>query len=311
MMDEAYVKAGWPRQHVKVVPQPNWPLSEADTAWLLLNGNDIPALADTIRSLSPPGGHHWVWRGTQHEYSGRGYQAGPLLARLNCALFEQFIACWGPDQTGLLLLGPDHHTPLLQQLQHVKHLRSADGNTLMFRWQNLRKLEELCEALPQTTLQRLFSPIRQMIWHGGLAAHTWLQQSIAQATAPGLSPPPPVALTSTEEAALNSASHALFMRRAEYLLSGYLQKIAGDRTADEMREYLATLDEEGRYFRFEFEDERMYYLQLRLFYPVEPFIEDRKIQGLLRDTERQGRQRGVEILGRLREISTPRIKETA
>ncbi|WP_447740156.1 hypothetical protein [Pseudomonas laurentiana] len=305
MMDEAYIAAGWPRQCVTVVPEPSWPLQQPGHAWLLLNGEHIPLLADAIRPLSAPGEHHWVWRGTADEYGLPGYQAGPLLARANPALLAQFLDTWGPQQAGLILFGPSDPSALVGPLQRIGQLKAADGNTLAFQWQSLRKLEELGEALEQPYLRHLFSPVQRIIWHSGLERDCWLQLAIEDDPDFVQAETSPHALTSTDEAALGSAAHAWFMRHARHQLSQHLQTLGAQIEPVALHRQLADYDKEASYCGFQLEDDRSYYMQLRLFFPEEPFVKDHAIYNLLLDTAIQGRQRLMEINDRLLEISTP------
>ncbi|MBK4993634.1 hypothetical protein IAE39_001808 [Pseudomonas sp. S37] len=305
MMDEAYVTAGWPRQCVSVVPKPSWPLQAPGHAWLLLNGECIPSLADAIRPLSAPGEHLWLRRGTADEYELPGYRAGPLLARANPGLVAQFLDTWGPQQAGLILFGPRDLPALAGQLQRVRRLTAADGNSLAFHWQSLRKLEELGEALALPQLRHLFSPVQRMIWHSGLARDCWLQLAIDDSPDFAPAAPSSLALTSADEAALGSAAHAWFMRRARHEMGQHLQAMGRQTEPSVFHHQLADYDREAGYCGFQHEDDRCYYLQLRLFFPEEPFVKDPAIYNLLLDTEIQGRQRLMEINDRLLEISSP------
>ncbi|MFJ4452970.1 DUF4123 domain-containing protein [Pseudomonas sp. NPDC089392] len=311
MMEEAYIAAGWPRQCVTVMLEPSWPLQQPGHAWLLLNGERIPLLADAIRPLSAPGEHHWIWRGSADEYGLPGYQAGPLLARANPALLAQFLDTWGPQQAGLILFGPSDLSSLAGQLQRVRRLSAADGNSLAFHWQSLRKLEELGEALSLPQLRHLFSPVQRMIWHSGLARDCWLQLTIDDSPAFVQADTSSLALTSTDETALDSAAHAWFMRHARHELGQHLQAMGAQTEPLAFHRQLADYDKEAGYCGFQDEDDRSYYMQLRLFFPEEPFVKDPAIYNLLLDTDIQGRQRLMEINDRLLEISSPILSRNA
>ncbi|MCO7567123.1 DUF4123 domain-containing protein [Pseudomonas sp. S 311-6] len=304
-MNDPYVDAGWPRQNVSTVPQPAWPLTDAEPAWLLINGDLEPRLPEDIRSLSGPCGYHWVWRGTAAEYAPPGYQTGPLLTRLNEPLLERFIHDWGPRQAGLMLFGPAQISPLLQQLRSITHLSSADDNSLAFHWSRPRTLEELCEALPSHYLSRLFSPIRSMLWHSGLEPDSWLRADIPANPSSSTLESPPLTLTVNDEAALNRASHAWFMRRTCHLMSQALSTLGEQLAPLNLRRQLAKFDKESDLCGFHLERDRRYYMELRLLFPEHPFVNDQPLFDLLVQSEIQGLQRLHEINDRLNQISAP------
>ncbi len=304
-MDSAYVDTGWPRHRVSTTSAPTWPLGSPAHTWLMLEGDQIPELANAVRGLSAPGDHHWILRGSPDEYAGPGYQSGPLLLRLNQQLLEHYVASWGPQQIGVVLFGPEHSVDLIPTLRYARYLQTADGNRLTFRWCNLRKLEELCEAFAPEHLNRLLNPIQKMIWHSGLEADTWLQQTISVSPLPSQPPPTSFTLTSTNETALNAASHAWFMRHSCHALEQHLLANGVVVDLSNLRRQLADYDEEAGYCGFNLESDRRYYMQLRLFFPEEPFVKDRVIYDLLIETQIQGRQRLMAINERLLDISSP------
>ncbi|NIF26633.1 DUF4123 domain-containing protein [Pantoea sp. Tr-811] len=304
-MDSSYVDAGWPRQRLTVVPPPAWPLPFTEHAWLLLSGDQIPSLAEDIRSLCAPGQYHWVWRGTAEEYAGPGYQAGPLLARLNEALLARFLDIWGPQQQGSLLASHQDVLALLGALKHARHLRASDGNTLVFQWSRLRKLEELCEALPHQQLLQLLSPLQRLIWHSGLGRDSWLQLTLDDSSPLPLPQATILNLTQTDESALNSAGHAWFLRHACHAMEHHLKAMDVPFDPLDLRRQLADFDREAGYCGFHLEGERRYYMQLRLLFPEQPFVKDRPLYNLLLDTGTQGQQRLMDINDRLLAISSP------
>lgn len=304
-MDREHIDAGWPRQVVKVVAEPEWARLETEgKTWLWLDGRNRPELESEVQPLAEPFSMQWLWRGTPKEYEHPGYLHGPLLVPLNAPLLEKFVSTWGPEQAGLILIGPEDLESLLQHLQLLDQIIGPDGHPIAFQIGALRTLEEMCEALPSRQRARIFGPISSAIWHAGKDFSEWLQMP-AQATAPTESAnTAPITLTRSDEAALNLASRAWFFRHFSRLMTQRFSIFASEENQLRMRRQLALFVEEAQRFGFHLERDIRFYMELRLRYPQEAFNNDQEIGALLGQTHLQGLSRLFDISDRLNQIST-------
>ncbi|WP_020202194.1 hypothetical protein [Cupriavidus sp. WS] len=307
-MHQSYIDAGWPRQVVRVIDTPNWAQLETGlTAWLWLNGAHSTELESEVQALTGPFSLYWVWRGTPREYEPPGYRRGPMLLPLSAPLLEKFISAWGPEQAGLILVGPAEPQPLLQHIQALDHFTGSDGQPIAFRLDALRTLEEICEALPSEQLARVFGPIQSLIWHAGQNVDEWLRIRTPVTASGDLQDGQQIALTGSDEAALNLASRAWFMRDFACLMTRRFPVFSTKEDQLRLRRQLTIFVDEANSFGFSLERDLRFYMELRLRYTQKAFVEDRLIQDLLRQTSIQGLQRLFDISDRLSQTSVTSI----
>lgn len=303
-MDQHDIDAGWPRQVVKVIAEPDWAQLEAEgKTWLLLDGRNRTELESEVLPLAAPFSIQWAWRGTPKEYEYPGYRHGPMLVPLNASLLEKFNSTWGPEQAGLILIGPEDSGPLLQHLQALDQVTGPDGQPVAFQLGALRTLEEMCEGLPSEQRARLLGPVSSAIWHAGKDFGEWLQMP-AQAAAAGPDIISPITLSSSDETALNLASRAWFFRHFSRRMTQRFPILASDENQLRMRRQLVVFVKEAEDFGFRLERDIRLYMELRLRYPQEAFSKDQEIVELLRQSHIQGLQRLFDISDRLSQTAT-------
>lgn len=302
------VEAGWPRQRVRSVTAPSWEMLAAQPhVWLLLQAADRPGLQEEVQALVGDFQHHWVWRGSPLEYEPPGYQHGPMLLKLNAALLQRFCDSWAEEQAWLILIGTEAPEPMLAQLLSLHELTSANGQSLRFGLNSLRTLEEMCEAFSADLLACLFGPIQSFIWHSGKDQGEWLQADAPGHFAATADDVRPMVLTSDDEAALDTASQAWFMRHFAQLMTRRFPIFAAADNQLRLRRQLAVFAEEAAHFGFRLERDVRFYMELRLRYPQQALSQDAVVKSLLRQTSVQGLQRLFEISDRLRQTATPTI----
>ncbi|MDR2327598.1 MAG: hypothetical protein LBE51_19630 [Acidovorax sp.] len=302
------VDAGWPRVRVRSVAPPNWEaLASQAPAWLLLQAADRPTLQEEVQALAGDFQHHWVWRGTPMEYEPPGYLQGPMLLQLNPALLEKFCHSWAEEQAGLILVGTAAHEPMRAQVLNLHEFTNAGGQPLRFGLHSLRTLEELCEALPAEQLACLFGPIQSFIWHSGKDQAEWLQADVPGGFASTADEVRPLVLSPDDEAALDAASYAWFLRHFAQLMTQRFPIFAAADNQLRLRRQLAVFAEEAAHFGFRLERDVRFYMELRLRYPQQALSQDAVVKSLLHQTSVQGLQRLFEISDRLSQTATPEI----
>lgn len=307
-MHHEYIDAGWPRQVVREVDVPNWAqLEVGPKPWLWLNGAHSPELESEVQALAGPFSIQWVWRRTPREYEYPGFKQGPMLLPLNASLLEAFTGKWGPEQAGLILLGPEDPQLLLRHLRDLNQLTGSDGQPISFQLNALRTLEEMCEASPSEQLVRLFGPIESTIWHAGDDLAEWLQMPALGSPFSDVDAGPQIILTGSDEAALNLASRAWFMRHFARLMTRRFPIFSTEEPQLRLRRQLGLFAEEAQHFGFQLERDIRLYMELRLRYPQEAFTKDSQVHELLRLTNIQGLQRLFDISDKLRQNSAPSI----
>lgn len=304
-MDQQTIDSGWPRQVVKVVAAPDWPQLQAESkTWLWLDGRNRVGLEEEVHPLADPFSVQWLWRGTPREYDYPGYRHGPMLVPLNALLLEQFISTWGPEQAGLILIGPEDSEVLQKHLQVLDHLTGPDDQPLAFQLGALRTLEEMCESLPAEQRARIFGPIKSGIWNAGKDFGEWLQMPAQIAAPVGLDCDSRITLTRSDEAALNLAGRTWFLRHFSRLMTQRFPIFASEDNQLHMRRQLVVFLEEAEGFGFLLERDIRFYMELRLRYPQEAFSNDQEIRSLLGQPDIQGLQRLFDINDRLNQIAT-------
>ncbi|WP_167654067.1 DUF4123 domain-containing protein [Pseudomonas putida] len=304
-MDRQYIDSGWPRQVVKVVAEPEWARLETEgKTWLWLDGRNRLELEIEVKPLAEPYSIRWLWRGTPKEYEHPGFRHGPMLVPLNASLLEKFNSTWGPEQAGLVLIGPEDPGALLQHLQLLDQIIGPDGHPIAFQLGALRTLEEMCEALPSGQRARLFGPITSAIWHTGEDFGEWLQMP-APVTVPTESDySQRITLTSGDEAALNLAGRAWFFRHFSRCMIQRFPVFASEGNQLPMRRQLALFVEEAESIGLRLERDMRFYMELRLRYPQEAFSKDEQIRTLLGQSHIQGLVRLFEVSDRLSQTAT-------
>lgn len=304
-MDQHYIDAGWPRQVVKVVAEPEWSRLETQgKTWLWLDGRNRLELESEVQPLADPFSVQWLWRGTPKEYEHPGYQHGPMLVPLNASLLEKFVSTWGPEQVGLVLIGPQDPESLLQHLQLLDQIIGPDGHSIAFQLGALRTLEEMCEALPSGQRARLFGPITSAIWHAGEDFGEWLQMPAQIAASAESDDNQRITLTSGDEAALNLASRAWFLRHFSRDMTERFPLFASERNQLRMRRQLVLFVEEAERIGLRLERDMRFYMELRLRYPQEAFSKNEEIRTLLGQSHIHGLARLFEASARLSQTAT-------
>lgn len=299
---------GWPRQHVKVVTTPAWAtLQDGPRPWLWLSGECSESLEADVRGLTQRFDHQWVWLDTAWQYESPGYQQGPMLVPLDTTLFNHFLETWAPQRAGLLLLGPDDEQELLGHLRQLRLIIAADGLPLTFSLGASRQLEELGESLPNERLAQLFGPIARLIWRaGGKHATEWLQAD-APTAMPGvaLADGHHLTLTPEDEATLDQASHAWFMRDTARLFTLRHPALASALTETQLYAQLMAFDREADSLALLLERDARHYMELRFVYPQALFAHDTLLRNHLTRRHVPARQRLQEAEERLQQIACP------
>ncbi|MDN7903605.1 DUF4123 domain-containing protein [Burkholderia diffusa] len=305
-MEPHTIDAGWPRQVVRATAEPAWSaLQSGPRPWLLLSGAHSEALEEEVIATIHGFDYRWVWRDTPLEYALPGYRHGPLLVPLDAALLAHAVATWIPQQAGVILLGPNDESVLVSHVQGLHQFIAADGWPVAFGLHITRALEECCEALPEDQRAQLFGPIEACIWHDGeTQTDTWLRADAPDRKAPPLSIDHHLALTPSDEAALNLAGRAWFMREFAHTLTRRFPAYAPADAQLALRRSLATFADEAHQFGFRLECDIRYYMELRLRYPREPFVEDKTVHALLNRREDHGMSRLFAITARLTQIAS-------
>ncbi|RQS72620.1 hypothetical protein DID96_10380 [Burkholderia sp. Bp8963] len=197
---------------------------------------------------------------------------------------------------------------MIGHLQGLHQFIAADGWPVAFGLNVTRALEECCEALPEDQRAQLFGPIEACIWHDGeTQTNAWLRADAPDRKAPPLSIDRHLALTPGDEAALNLASRAWFMREFAHTLTRRFPAYAPAEAQLDLRRSLAMFADEAHQFGFRLERDIHYYMELRLRYPREPFVEDKTVRALLHQRENHGMSRLFALTARLQEIVSPKF----
>lgn len=296
----------WRRRRVIETEAPAPSLcNEPRQAWLWLDGAQIPTLLDDAIALQHQFDHHWIWRDTDWEYAGDGYRSGPLLMPLDDAVLHHFLNDWAQPGKGLILLG-ENGPAIVNHLQQVRQITLCNGDRVNFRLNASRTLEELCEGLSPNRLAELLGPIQALIWlEGDASLSPWLR-------ADNLSPLPgrlfangDFTLNSHDEAAIDAASQAWFMRDAATQLTTRYPQVVEQLGDAEFVRQLQIFFEESQALGMQRELAVRKYLSLRLLYAEEPFRQDAVLRQLLKDQTVESYQRLQAVESRLKELSQP------
>ncbi|KWC81293.1 hypothetical protein E2P84_19150 [Burkholderia cepacia] len=292
----------WSRQVVNTLPRTRWAtLEQGPRPWLWLSGAHSETLEEEVQAITNGFDYRWVWSNTAWEYGSPGYRQGPLLVPLNESVYVHALDHWLTQQAGLILLGPDDGDNLVLHLQRLRQLTASDGFPLGFSLNAARQLEELCEALPSECLSELFGPIQRFIWYAGdERTGEWLFADSPSTDHPASVTNEPIALSLDDEAALDRASLAWFMRdcarefRQRFPAYGHPENEPAlwrhlNHFANEATDQLALTTER---------DVR-HYMELRFQYPHDFFAMDATLRDILLQRQVKGKQRLFDAEARL------------
>ncbi|WP_430390984.1 hypothetical protein [Dyella sp. 20L07] len=307
-----HATALWPRHVVREVAIPDAALlDETPHAWLWLDGSHSSTLQDDVFATGHRFDSHWVWRGTDWEYTGSGYRAGPLLVPMDAALLDHYLRTWTAPHQGLILLGGES-AMLITHLQHLRQITAANGDAVRFHLNAARPFEELCEALPSHRLTELLGPMSSVIW----PAHSdgpplWLRIDNPQPTPTTLLNKGAFALTVTDETALGTASHQWFLRNtAQAFAHDYPHAIEPLNGDELVRQFDIFIGEAGG-LGITRERDIQHYLRLRLLYPQEPFVNDTVLRTILMARQADPRLRLSEAERHLQTVTPFRHKDVS
>lgn len=281
------------RHVVDILQQPSWTaLAQGSRPWLCLNGAHSETLEDELQAVTKRFDHLWAWRHTDYEYAPPGYRQGPLLVALDAPLFTYALAHWLPQKAGLILQGPESQEALAQQIQRLRALVPTDGYPIAFSLHATRTLEELCEGLPTDSLAELFGPIHRFVWYAGdVHSGEWLCANAPSTPAPATSNAF-IALTEDDEAGLNRATLAWFMRDCA---REFRQRFpAYDHPDNEplLWQHLTHFANEAtEQLGLSTERDVRHYMALRFAYSHESFTKDPELKRMLMAKEVDGKQR--------------------
>ncbi|MFK1566619.1 hypothetical protein ACIUX1_28945 [Pseudomonas aeruginosa] len=227
------------------------------------------------------------------------------MVPLDEALLNHAIDHWLTANAGLILLGPEDDRELLRHLQQLHQLVAADGLPIRFSLHAVRQLEELCEALSDDQRAILFGPIQSMLWHTGQSAQhdEWLGISSPAQPETARALTAPINLAEDDEAALDRASYAWFMRDC---VRAFTQKYPDYGHAEHqplLRQHLSMFFEESKRFDIPFERDVRHYMDLRLGYPQSHFSNDEFVRTTLLQLHVAPIQRLLSIEAHLRQRS--------
>lgn len=306
MMGTMTDEATWSRQVVNTLPHMTWAmLQQGARPWLWLNGAHSETLEQDVFAITKRFDYRWVWRDTPWEYGSPGYREGPLLVPLDEAIFTFALDQWLRQQAGLILLGPDDEAGLIAHLQHLHQLTGADGFPIAFSLHAVRPLEELCEGLPASRRSKLFGPIQRFIWYAGdVQSGEWLfadapendPHSVAQL---------PLTLTPDDEAALDQASLAWFMRDCARDFRQRFSAYGLPENEPVLWRHLNLFVREATdQLALATERDVRHYLELRFSYPQAFFAKDVELREILVRRQMQGKQRLTDAEARLMALAT-------
>ncbi len=292
----------WQRQVVDSLPRTSWAsLTQGLRPWLCLDGAYSETLENDVQAVTKRFDYHWIWRDTVREYGVPGYRQGPLLVPLDEPLCAHAIDHWLRQQAGLILLGPVDDDTLIRHLRRLHVLMASDGFPLGFSLHATRLLEELCEGLPANRLSELFGPIQRFIWYAGdEQTGEWLF-----ADAPGnerltILTEEPIALTMDDEAALDHASLAWFMRDcAREFRRRFPAYDHPDNEPILWRHLTHFVNEATDRLALTTERDVRHYMALRFQYPHERFAKDATLRDILLQRQVDGKQRLFDAEARL------------
>ncbi|SAK83802.1 hypothetical protein AWB80_05549 [Caballeronia pedi] len=293
----------WSRHVVQEVAEPAFAeLQKAARPWLWLDGAASDTLEAEVMAITHRFDHRWVWRGTEREYQGPGYRQGPLLVPLDTALFDHFLTHWAVPGIGLVLLSEADESTLITHLQALHQIIAADGGPLRFSLAARRPLEELCEALPPHRLAELLGPIKTLSWAAeAVAPAMWLRIEAPANYTSSFVPAHAFTLTTSDEAKLDRASMAWFMRDTVRRLRENYPSQANLIDTDECAQHLALFADEARRLELRLERDVRQYLALRLVYPQESFERDAVLRASLMKLDVSARQRMMDLEDRLQQ----------
>ncbi|MDH0685950.1 DUF4123 domain-containing protein [Achromobacter animicus] len=292
----------WTRRVVNALPCPHWATLEHESRpWLLLDGAHSDTLESDLLQIKGSFEYRWVWRDTPREYRNPGYRHGPLLVPLDEALFNHAVEHWLRQQAGIILAAPDDIDLLFAHLQQLHQLTGTDGFPIRFSLNGTRVLEEFCEGLTAHSLYRLFGPIQRFIWYAGDEHQgEWLGADSPEEghAAPALDEP--IALTKADEASLDQASLAWFVR--DCVRSIRRQTPAYDDPEHEPALWRRTdlfVREAADQLALTLERDVRHYVNLRFRYPQDFFAKDSVLRDILSERHIPGKQRLMDAEARL------------
>ncbi|WP_124471213.1 hypothetical protein [Burkholderia ubonensis] len=292
----------WSRQVVGALPPTNWAsLAQGPRPWLCLNGAHSETLEQDVQAATKRFDYHWIWRGTAREYGDPGYRQGPMLVPLDEPLNAHAVDRWLRQRAGLILLGPDDDDALVEHLQRLHTLTASDGFPIGFSLHAARQLEELCEGLPAIRLSELFGPVQRFIWYAGdEQTGEWLFADAPSSDRPMVMTEEPIALTMDDEAALDQASLAWFMRDcARELRQRFPAYDHPDNESMLWRHLGHFANEATDQLALTVERDVRHYMALRFQYPHELFAKDATLRDILLQRQVEGKQRLFDAEARL------------
>ncbi|AIR89455.1 DUF4123 domain-containing protein [Pseudomonas cremoricolorata] len=293
------------RQVVKASPIPDWAtLQQSARAWVWLNGALSQTLQDELKQLDRFFNGRWLWYGTPWAFTPPGYRSGPLLVTLDESIFNHALAHWLPQQIGLIVLAPDDEDSLVAHLEHLQQLTGANGQALSFGLGAFRALEELCEALPAERLAQLLGPIQRLVWYAGdQHSGEWVSVDAPVTGAAPTIAQRPFELSTYEEAALNPATQAWFMRDcAREFRRRFPVYDAADAQAELWRR-LNAFALEASALTLRTERDVRHFMELRLRYPQRFFDHDRVLREIMLRRAVEGKQRLIDAEARLAQLA--------
>lgn len=304
-MDTSFELPDYSRQRVKAAPTPDWAtLQQGGRAWVWLNGALNPTLQDELKQLDRFFSARWLWYGTPRAFVPPGYRSGPVLVTLDERIVNHALAHWLPQQIGLILLAPDDEDSLAAHLEHLQQLTGAKGQPLSFGLGAFRALEELCEALPDERLAQLFGPIKRLVWYAGdRHSGEWVSADAPLTGAAPIIAQRPIELSTYDEAALNPATQAWFMRDC---VREFRRRFPIYDAADGQAELWRRLNVfalEASTLTLTTERDVRHFMELRLQYPQRFFDHDRELREIMLRRAVEGKQRLIDAEARLAQLA--------
>ncbi|MDR3410837.1 MAG: hypothetical protein P4L87_07840 [Formivibrio sp.] len=303
-MSALHIEA-FPYKNIHLVAKPVLStLSEEHQPWLCLNGALVDTLDDDVRALTKRWVHHWVWRGTDWEYTTPGYRHGPLLVPLNEALLDTYLATWAPMGMGPIVLGPANPDTLIAHLQNLRLISAADGNPAFFSLTALRQIEEMAEGLPAHRFSEVLGPIQGLIWQNGKGdTRQWLRADNPSSQTLAMRAENRFALDEAEEEALGQTSHWRFLRDAARQFTEQYPERIRPLGAEELARRLVMYAGEAVKLEMTNERDMRHFMRLRLIYPQRFFDRDEMLRATLGDLKSNARLRLSECELRLQHLT--------
>ena len=301
----------WARRVVSTLPRLDWTtLEQGPRPWLCLDGAKSDSIEKDVLEITGAFEYRWIWRDTAREYRNPGYRRGSLLVPLNETLFAHALVHWLRQQIGFILLGEEDNGNLIAHLKQLHQLTGTDGFPVNFSLNGARALEEVCEGLTTHSLSRMFGPIQRMIWYAGNEHQgEWL---VADSPGIGLAMPildEPIALTKADEASLDHASLAWFVRDC---VRNIRQQTPAHHDPNNEPVLWRRVDlfirEAADQLALTLERDVRHYVDLRICYPQDFFAKDNVLREILTSRLIQGKQRLVDAEARLATLAARQRK---